>query len=109
MTNEVQDLNNFIEKIMKNRDFSAMLDDNNQQELDFYYELAEKLSQSYRGLANVDPLPKGISDLKIALSMEQCEKLITNFFESIGVSEPIIKDCLSIGSYKNLRIEKGLK
>lgn len=109
MTNEVQDLNNSIEKIMKNRDFSAMLDDNNQQELDFYYELAEKLSQSYRGLANVDPLPKGISDLKIALSMEQCEKLITNFFESIGVSEPIIKDCLSIGSYKNLRIEKGLK
>ena len=109
MTNEVQDLNDFIEKIMKNRDFSAMLDDNNQQELDFYYELTEKLSQSYRGLANVDLLPKGISDLKIALSMEQCEKLIANFFESIGVSEPIIKDCLSIGNYKNLRIEKGLK
>ena len=109
MTNEVQDLNNFIEKIMKNRDFSAMLDDNNQQELDFYYELTEKLSQSYRGLANVDPLPKGISDLRIALSMEQCEKLITNFFESIGISESIIKDCLSIGNYKNLRIENGLK
>ena len=54
MPNEVQDLNDFIEKVMKNRDFLAMLDDNNQQELDFYYELAEKLSQSYRGLANVD-------------------------------------------------------
>lgn len=109
MTNEVQDLNNFIEKVMKNRDFSAMLDDNNQQELDFYYELAEKLSQSYRGLASVNPLPKEISDLKIALTPDQCEKLIVDFFESIGVSESIIKDCLSIGNYKNLRIEKGLK
>ena len=109
MREKVQNINDFIEKIMKNRDFSAMLDDNKQQELDFYYELTEKLSQSYRGLANVDPLPKGISDLKIAFSVEQCEKLIANFFESIGVSEPIIKDCLSIGSYKNLRIEKGLK
>lgn len=109
MREKVQNINNFIEKIMKNRDFSAMLDDNNQQELDFYYELAKKLSQSYRGLASINPLPKEISDLKIALTPDQCEKLIVDFFESIGVSEPIIKDCLSIGNYKNLRIEKGLK
>ena len=109
MREKVQNINNFIEKVMKNRDFSAMLDDNNQQELDFYYELAEKLSQSYRGLASINPLPKEISDLKIALTPDQCEKLIVDFFESIGVSEQIIKDCLSIGNYKNLRIEKGLK
>ena len=37
MREKVQNINDFIEKIMKNRDFSAMLDDNNQQELDFYY------------------------------------------------------------------------
>ena len=52
MIDKVQNLNDFIEKIVKNRDFFAMLDDKNQKELDFYYELVEKISQNYKGLVN---------------------------------------------------------
>ena len=109
MNDKVQDINNFIEKIMKNSDFSAMLDDKNQEELDFYYELVEKISQNYKGLVNGNQLPEGINGLKVALLPEQCEKLIIDFFQSIGVSKQVIKNCLSIGGYKNLRIEKGLE
>ena len=109
MNDKVQNINNFIEKIMKNSDFSAMLDDKNQEELDFYYELVEKISQNYKGLVNGNQLPEGINGLKVALLPEQCEKLIIDFFQSIGVSKQVIKNCLSIGGYKNLRIEKGLE
>lgn len=109
MNDKVQNINNFIEKIMKNSDFSTMLDDKNQEELDFYYELVEKISHNYKGLVNGNQLPEGINGLKVALLPEQCEKLIIDFFQSIGVSKQVIKNCLSIGGYKNLRIEKGLE
>ena len=39
----LQELNTFIEKIQNNVDFAAMLDDNNQNELDAYYSLTQAL------------------------------------------------------------------
>ena len=41
----LQELNTFIEKIQNNVDFAAMLDDNNQNELDAYYSLTEALKK----------------------------------------------------------------
>lgn len=41
----LQELNTFIEKIQNNVDFAAMLDDNNQNELDAYYSLAQALKK----------------------------------------------------------------
>lgn len=41
----LQELNIFIEKIQNNVDFAAMLDDNNQNELDAYYSLTEALKK----------------------------------------------------------------
>ena len=48
----LQELNTFIEKIQNNVDFAAMLDDNNQNELDAYYSLTQALNQNYRRLIN---------------------------------------------------------
>lgn len=41
----LQELNTFIEKIQNNVDFAAMLDDNNQNELDVYYSLTQALKK----------------------------------------------------------------
>lgn len=41
----LQELNTFIEKIQNNVDFAAMLDDNNQNELDAYYSLTQALKK----------------------------------------------------------------
>lgn len=41
----LQELNTFIEKIQNNIDFAAMLDDNNQNELDAYYSLTQALKK----------------------------------------------------------------
>lgn len=41
----LQELNTFIEKIQNNVDFAAMLDDNNQNELDAYYSLTRALKK----------------------------------------------------------------
>lgn len=41
----LQELNTFIEKIQNNVDFAAMLDDNNQNELDAYYSLTQTLKK----------------------------------------------------------------
>ena len=41
----LQELNTFIEKIQNNVDFAAMLDDNNQNELDAYYRLTQALKK----------------------------------------------------------------
>ncbi len=41
----LQELNTFIKKIQNNVDFAAMLDDNNQNELDAYYSLTQALKK----------------------------------------------------------------
>ena len=41
----LKELNTFIEKIQNNVDFAAMLDDNNQNELDAYYSLTQALKK----------------------------------------------------------------
>lgn len=41
----LQELNTFIEKIQNNVDFAAMLDNNNQNELDAYYSLTQALKK----------------------------------------------------------------
>lgn len=53
----LQELNTFIEKIQNNVDFAAMLDDNNQNELDAYYSLTQALKKNYMGLINSNTLP----------------------------------------------------
>ena len=64
----LQELNTFIEKIQNNVDFAAMLDDNNQNELDAYYSLTQALKKNYRGLINSNTLPNGINGLKVDLT-----------------------------------------
>lgn len=46
----LKELNTFIEKIQNNVDFAAMLDDNNQNELDAYYSLTRALKKIIRDL-----------------------------------------------------------
>ena len=41
----LKELNTFIVKIQNNVDFAAMLDDNNQNELDTYYSLTQALKK----------------------------------------------------------------
>ena len=104
----LQELNTFIEKIQNNVDFAAMLDDNNQNELDAYYSLTEALKKNYRGLINSNTLPNGINGLKVDLTPSQCENLIIDFFASIGIPKEKIANCLSTSGYKNLKVVPNL-
>ncbi len=70
----LQELNTFIEKIQNNVDFAAMLDDNNQNELDAYYSLTQALKKNYMGLINTNTLPNGINGLKVDLTPSQCPR-----------------------------------
>ena len=104
----LQELNTFIEKIQNNVDFAAMLDDNNQNELDAYYSLTQALKKNYRGLINSNTLPNGINGLKVDLTPSQCENLIIDFFASIGIPKEKIANCLSTSGYKNLKVVPNL-
>lgn len=104
----LQELNTFIEKIQNNVDFAAMLDDNNQNELDAYYSLTQALKKNYMGLINTNTLPNGINGLKVDLTPSQGENLIIDFFASIGIPKEKIANCLSTSGYKNLKVVPNL-
>lgn len=78
MNDKVQNINNFIEKIMKNSDFSAMLDDKNQEELDFLSNYVSKLKILKEQVLDKEELVNLYSQAKEELVNDLAKKVIVS-------------------------------